>query len=98
MDPDDLIIIDYPPLFEPSSSPSTPNPSIDSDDYFIKLNQAWEREVKYRNDVIDLLWKMQRKWEKYSGIGSVIPGFSAKSFVMGPDIQPIQPIQSPHKV
>jgi len=93
MDPDDLIIIDYPPLFEPSSSPSTPNPSIDSDDYFIKLNQAWEREVKYRNDVINWLFEMERRWEK---INKANVGFgSNESFVMKPDIQPIQQI---HKV
>ena len=94
MDPKDLIIVDYPSLFDNEkallASPPTPNSSIDSIDsgfgtgnnYPIKLNQAWEREVKYRNDVIDWLWEMQRKWEKYSGIGSVIPGFSAKKRVL----------------
>ena len=74
MDPDDLIIIDYPPL---TSFPPTPNPPLCTDDYFIKLNQAWEKEVKNRNDVIDWLMEMERKYrKKYSGIGSVIPGFS----------------------
>jgi hypothetical protein len=64
MDPKDLIIIDYPSLSKPPA-PSTPNPSIDSidtgtGDYFIKLNQAWEMEVKYFNIFIDLLMKMER--------------------------------------
>lgn len=103
MDPEDLIIVDYQPLLKPLASPPTSNSSIDSkelnsDDYFIKLNQAWEKEVKNRNDVIDWIMEMERKYEKYMRIGSVIPEFSAKSFVMGPDIQPIQPIQkTPHK-
>ena len=92
MDPDNLIFIDYLPSLEPPpSSPSTSNQSIDSDDYFIKLNQAWEMEVKKRKAAINWLTYMEQKWEKYSGIGKVIPGFSAKSFVMKPSIQPIQP-------
>lgn len=99
MDPKDLIIVDYFPLLKPSASPPTSNPSIDSeelnsDDPIIKLNQAWEMEVKNRNDVIDWLWELQL--EKYSKIGKVIPGFSAKSFVIGPDILPIQ--KTFHKV
>lgn len=61
MDPKDLVIIDYSSLFKPP----TPNQSIDSidtgtGDYFIKLNQAWEEEVKYFNIFIDLFMKMDR--------------------------------------
>jgi hypothetical protein len=44
----------------PPVSPPTPNQLIDSDDYFIKLNQAWEMEVKYFNIFIDLFMEMER--------------------------------------
>ena len=97
MDPKDLVIIDYPSLFEPPA-PSTPNPSIDSidpdtDDYFIKLNQAWEEEVKNRNDVIDWLWVLNRVWKAKVGVKS------NKSFVKKADIDvDIQPLQPPNKV
>ena len=90
MDPNDLIIIDYPPL---ASSPPIPNPPLCTDDYFIKLNQAWEKEVKNRNDVIDWLMEMERKYEK---ILKAQVGFKSNmSFVMKPDIQPLQ---TSHKV
>ena len=56
MDPDDLIIIDYPLL---TSFPPTPNQPLCTDDYFIKLNQAWEKKVKSRNDVIDLMGRLR---------------------------------------
>ena len=91
MDPNDLVITDYPPL---ASSPPTPNPPLCTDDYFIKLNQAWEKEVKNINDVIDRLMEMERKYEKIWK-AQVGVGVKSKSFVMKPDIQPLQ---TSHKV
>lgn len=81
MNPEDLIIVDYPSLFK-SPTPPIANPLIDSkdsstDDPIIKLNQAWEKEVKSRDIFTDwVIMEMKKKWEKYSRIGSVVPGFS----------------------
>lgn len=65
MDPDDLVIIDYPSMLRPPTPPIA-NPPIDSkesnpgtDDHFIKLNQAWEKEVKNRNNVFDLMRRLR---------------------------------------
>jgi hypothetical protein len=88
MNPDDLIIIDYPPLLT-SFSP-TPNPPLYTDDYFIKLNQAWEKEVKYRNDVIDWLMEMERKYEKIWQAQLGVKRNRGMGIMMKPDIQPIQ--------
>lgn len=76
MDPKDLIIVDYLSLLKPSAPLPTPNPFIDSkelnsDDPIIKLNQAWEREVKSRNNVFERLWELQQKWEKLRWINTI---------------------------
>lgn len=83
MNPEDLVIIDYTSLFDNEkallASPPTPNSSIDSIDsgfgtgnnYPIKLNQAWEMEVKFKKTTFDLFKKMYQECERLRWINTI---------------------------